>query len=265
MKNLLLHGVSAVAAPKAFRFILLAILLTSGVAEAKRGPTPPQFVVVRKLPPAAVMSRMQATCLQRGQSVVQATDTQVICSKPMDDSMRSIFIRALATPTYSTNPVYYFRVSAVRVGDSTTVAAEEYVQYQNAYGQQTNIPITNRKELESISAGLANMKATWEARLDAAGDDEGAALAASDAALASAGGKVANVAPLSPASTTTPKPEDMSGPSAGAAKQALAKFQCFDDFRIVGESSGKTLFEAKCSAGGTQLVECRGTSCKPLH
>ena len=245
---------------------LVAILLASGIAQAKKPPPPPQFVVIRKLPPSAVVARVQAGCLQKGQSVVQVSDTQVVCSKPMDDSLRSAFIRALATPTYSTNPVYYFRVSAIRVGENTTVAAEEYVEYQNAYGQLTNIPIRNRKELELVHAGLTNMKATWEARLDAAGGDEVAALAASDAALASTGGMVASTPPpASPASAVSASQHPSASPSAPAAKRALAEFQCFDGFRLVGDSAGKTLFEAQCNGGGTQLVECRGMSCKPLY
>jgi hypothetical protein len=254
--------------------VLIALLfaLASLAAQAKKPPPPPQFVVVRKLPPEAVTQRMQAHCLQEGMSVVSATPTQVTCTKPMDNSLRSAFVRALATPQYSTNPIYHFRVTAIRVGDNTTISAEEFVQYQSAFGQVTTIPIQNRKELTSIGTGLQNMKVTWEARLSAAGDDEVAALEASNAAQTSGTsatppgvlGNGAGIAAQMRQAAATASTASLN-PSAAAAKQTLAQYQCLDSFRMVGESGGKSLFEGTCRSGETQLVECKGMSCRALR
>jgi hypothetical protein len=256
------------------KFILLvAAILACSTANAKKPPPPPQFVIVRKLPPEAVLQRMQAACVQNGMSILSVAPTQLTCTKPMDDSMRSMFIRALVTPSYSTNPVYHYQVNAIRVGDNTTISMQEFVQYQNAFGQITNIPITNRKELTTIGTSLQNMKTTWEARLAANGDDEVAALAASNAAMNGGSGPPpsstsAPPPPVSPVSSSGRGLEAAAveaNPSAQAAKQALTQLGCADSIRIVGDSGGKTLFEGHCRAGGTQLVQCSGMACKGLR
>lgn len=258
--------------------ILIAFLgiTLSASAFAKKPPPPPQFIVVRKLPPEAVVQRFQLNCAQHGMSIVSVTATQVECTQPMNDSLKSLFIRALTQPAYATNPIYHYRVNAIRVGDSTTVSVEEFAQYQNAYGQTTTIPITNRNELTSIGTGLQQMKAKWESRLAAAGDDERAALAAADADLAAQGGVIANqpvAAPpassSAPAITNAGQPQSSMAradlhPSAAAAKQTLAQFQCAEAVRLVGESGGKAIFEGSCSHSRTRLVQCAGMTCKPL-
>lgn len=247
---------------------LLALLLPLN-AHAKKDPLPPTFVVVRKLAPAAVIDRVQWSCLQNGMTIAQATPSSVTCARPMDGSFKSLLIRALITPSNATNPVYYYRLSAIRVGSSTTIATDIYMQYQNAFGQVTTLPITNRKEMQENYAGLLNMKTTWESRLAAHADDEQSAMEESNAEFASRNGMTnpttATSDSAAPESGDPDYPVADNHPSAGAAKQALGQAGCNESFRIVGDSNGKTIFEAKCTAGGSLLVQCQGAACKPLQ
>lgn len=188
--------------------------------------------------------------MRKGMSVELASDTQVVCSKPMDDSMKSLFIRALATPSYSTNPVYRYRLTAIQIGEQTTVSIDPFVQYANAYGQVNTIPITNKKERAIIRSELDALKAGWEQRL--------------------ASGQSPITAPTQPTAPTAALPRSIepptpNHPSAPAAKQALGQLQCFDGFRQVGASGSGTLFEATCPGGATRLVSCTGGSCRVLQ
>lgn len=247
------------------KLILAAMVcaMTTNAAGADRSSV--LFVVVRNLPPSEVTSRVQASCLQKGMAVDQATETQVTCSKPMDSSLRSTLLRALATPAYSTNPVYKYRVNAIRVGDQTTVSAEEYVQYQNAYGQMTTIPITNKKELASIQAGLETMKSNWESKL-----------ATESSAQPTASQPSSNEAtpPSSDARASQPVPNQVrsigsesayANPSGPSARAEFTKLGCRDNFSLVSSSAGRSIFEATCASGKRQLLECYGSGCRPLN
>ena len=55
------------------------------------------------------------------------------------------------------------------------------------------------------------------------------------------------------------------GASAQAAKAELARFQCFDNFNLVSESGGRSIFEATCKGGKRQLMECWSGACRTLN
>lgn len=145
------------------RAIALAVLVVACVNAAAA----PVVVTVKNLPPSELLSWVAAGCLQNGMSVEVTTDTQIVCARPMDDSMKSTFFRALATPSYSTKPIHRMKLTVIQTGELTTVAAEEYTEYQNAYGQTTRIDNTNKKEVAALRTGLEQMKARWESKADA--------------------------------------------------------------------------------------------------
>ena len=53
-----------------------------------------------------------------------------------------------------------------------------------------------------------------------------------------------------------------SGP---AAKSEFAKLGCSESFSLVSSSGGRSIFEAQCSSGKRQLLECHGAACSPLN
>lgn len=55
------------------------------------------------------------------------------------------------------------------------------------------------------------------------------------------------------------------GAFADAAKIELVKLQCSDGFGFVSESSGRGIYEATCTNGKRQLLECRSGSCKTMN
>jgi hypothetical protein len=56
------------------------------------------------------------------------------------------------------------------------------------------------------------------------------------------------------------------GNAAPAAKAELAKQQCNDNFGVVSESEGRSIFEATCkSTGKRQLMECWMGACRALN
>lgn len=61
------------------------------------------------------------------------------------------------------------------------------------------------------------------------------------------------------------RPFNYQGPSAAAAKSELARFQCFDNFNMVSESGGRAVYEATCSGGKRQLLECVSGACRTLN
>lgn len=229
----------------------LAAAIALCALPAFAGQPGPLVVIVRDLPPAELTTRVQARCLQRGMTVEQASETQVVCSIPMDDSMKSMFIRALATPSYSTNPVYRYRITAIRIGNETTVAIDPSVSWANAYGQVTTSPITNKKARAQLQADLDGIKADWERKLASGGTPSPAGGAASVSSTPPPPPTAASPAPLPPGAT--------------GAKLILGQMQCFDNFRLVGESNGSAIFEATCKSGGVQLVTCRGMSCHTIQ
>lgn len=224
---------------------LISLLFLACSSFALAGTSSVVSIAVKDLPPAELFPHIIAGCLQRGMAVVETTDYQVVCSAPMDDSMRSLFIRALATPSYSTNPVLYSRVTAVSSGGMTTVAAEEYFQYQNAYGQVKTIPVTNKKSLAATRAGLEQMKANWESRSESA--------------------VVSPTAAAEPKASPAPAQSAYSRPSAAQARQALVQAGCPDDFQLVGTNGPRTVFSGLCTGGRRQMVECKGMTCAPLR
>lgn len=120
-------------------------------------------VTIRNYPAAEAIAKFSQGCLQSGGNLEQVGSMQAICAKPMDNSAKSMFLRALATPSYSTNPVYRARFSVIENGGSTTLHVEPYIEYQNAYGQVTKIPYTNAADLANVQATFNQLKAEWEA------------------------------------------------------------------------------------------------------
>lgn len=122
------------------------------------------YVIVRDLPPSRLITEMLQNFMKEGMSIESSTETQLLCSKPMDSSLKSIFLRALTTPRYSTNPVYKYRTTVAKNGSDTTISVEMYFEYQNAFGQMTRTPITHKGENEKLRAGLEQLKRNWESR-----------------------------------------------------------------------------------------------------
>lgn len=145
------------------RILYGAVLaLTACASAGGQAPASNPVVTIRNYPAADAIAKVSTGCVTGGGQLEQITAQQVVCARPMDGSMRSMLLRALATPSYSTNPVYRIRFSAIEYGGSTTLSANMWAEYQNAYGQTTQIPITNRQELANAQAQLDRFKAEWE-------------------------------------------------------------------------------------------------------
>lgn len=144
--------------------LLICLFATSCATSPSRTVSNPT-VTIRSYPAADAIAKFSQGCLQSGGNLEQVGTMQAICAKPMDNSAKSMFLRALATPAYSTNPVYRARFSVIENGGSTTLHVEPYIEYQNAYGQTTKIPYTNATDLANLQARFNEIKAEWESSL----------------------------------------------------------------------------------------------------
>ncbi len=51
---------------------------------------------------------------------------------------------------------------------------------------------------------------------------------------------------------------------AGMARSELGKMHCDRDFRFVSSADGEEVYQATCTSGTTQLLECDGVACRPV-
>lgn len=143
--------------------VILAGCATASGTTAQGPKVTKPTVTIRNYPAADAIAKFSQGCLQQGGSLEQVSPMQATCARPMDDSMKSMFIRALATPAYSTKPVYRARFSVIQNGSTTTLQVDPWIEYQNAYGQVTKIPYTNQADLQQVQATFDQLKAQWEA------------------------------------------------------------------------------------------------------
>lgn len=138
------------------------ILASAGCATTPQAPyRVPQATIKGATAEQVKMPIMQA-CASAGGSIETATDHQIICAKPMDDSMGSLLYRALATPKYATNPVIRARYTLVESGGSVFVTIDTFSQYQNAFGQVNTTPIQNGNIAAQAQGMLDRIKASIE-------------------------------------------------------------------------------------------------------
>lgn len=146
---------------------LVPALLAAGVmnAEAKKPKAAwhAPAITIAGMNAATAQSRMAIWCGKVEGSVEVNTERQVVCSKPMDGSLKSSFWKAFFTPRYATNPTMYVRFNFSPLGDSLTIQIDSYLKYQNAYGQETTLVDRNGEWASQLQANLDHLKADWEA------------------------------------------------------------------------------------------------------
>ena len=54
-------------------------------------------------------------------------------------------------------------------------------------------------------------------------------------------------------------------PSAASARGELVRLGCSDNFAVVSSGAGRSIFEATCTSGKRQLLECYGSGCRLLN
>ncbi len=258
---------------KAIVILSCAAIFWACPAVAKQRNVPNPTVTVRAFPASDAIARFSIGCANSGGSIELVSDRQAICAKPMDNSMREIFFRALFTPRYATNPVYRARFTVIENGGNTTLIVDPYIEYQNAYGQVTRIPFTNEQELTNTQASLERFKREWES-----GNRSMVSFNASTKNVPNIysdsyeepqqGAEPANTEVTQSAESPMPEPTFSTAnlhPSAPTAKVELARMQCLDKFDLVSDNGTQAIFEGTCANKKRQLLECRGMMCKALN
>lgn len=148
--------------------------------------------------------------------------------------------RALLTPSYSTNPDAKVRYNFFESAAQVMVATDMFIEFENAYGQKNINPIENVALRDQAQAMLQRMK------------DEHLAKSSTES--------IASI----PSSA-------ISAPSDPAAVQALARKYasergCPQDFAVVSDEEGRTIFESTCPNTRKRiLIECWTGICRPLN
>ena len=138
-------------------------LAVGGCASVPTAPYVAPHVTIAGMTTEAAKLELVQICVAGGAVVEQNTPNQLTCTKPMDDSFKSLLFRALTTPKYSTNPVGTVRYSFVEAGGKLFVTADMFLEYQTAFGQTNRTPITNENLLGQRQMVLDQLKAKHEA------------------------------------------------------------------------------------------------------
>ena len=137
-------------------------MLCAGCATTPTVPYRAPTVMINDMSAEEAKLEIIKNCIGGGGVVAVNTPTQLICSKPMDDSFGSLMYRALVTPRYSTNPEAKARYSFTEANGKLFIAIDMALEYENAFGQLNRTPITNGNIAANAQAMLDRIKAMHE-------------------------------------------------------------------------------------------------------
>lgn len=133
---------------------------TSGTKEFAGKPS----VVITGMTQEDAQARFTSRCLSKGGRIVETNAYSITCARPMDDSMGSLFYRALATERYASNPEGHTQAAWANAGQNKLrITVNGWLEHQNAFGKTTrNYSIFNSAVKEDIQKSLNELKAEIE-------------------------------------------------------------------------------------------------------
>lgn len=224
---------------------LALVALIGGCATAPKVAYTNPSITVDGMTADAARAYVSQRCIMGGARVETNTPTQVVCAKAFDGSFGSLMYRALTTPDYSTNPDAKVRYNFFQNGAQLMVAADMYVEFENAYGQKNIRPIQNFQLRDQAQAMLQNMK-----------DEHMAANAVAAATPPSA--------PVAAAAAPAPAPAAFNNTDAG--RKFASSIGCPVGFNKLSDDGRRAIFETTCANTRDRiLVECVAGACAKLR
>ena len=105
----------------------------------------------------SVMNALTSYCNEKGFMVLEATDSNVLCSKETD-GMGSVMAQMAIGNAYSTTPVGKLRFSIGEIGDKIKVWTDAWIETQMAMGQVNQMKITDNASINALQERLDNLK-----------------------------------------------------------------------------------------------------------
>ena len=235
------------------RFAVILVLLTlAGCASTPRVAYVPPTATFRGVTSDEFRAEMIQRCVRNGATPTVNTESQLVCAKPMDDSMGSLMFRALATPQYSTNPLVQVRFNMAKMGSDLIVVTDFYYEFETAYGQKNVQPIQNGQSAADTQRTLDELKSKLEAAKATTSVDTPSPAAA------------AVPAP----SQTAPAPKAASVVTSsdgylGAARAFANQYTCSTDVTLESKEGDREVYETACPSGPMK-IECWSGICRQI-
>lgn len=141
---------------------LIPALAMVGCASTPIVPYVAPTVTMRGVSSEAFRAQMIQRCAKNGMSATVNTPSQIVCSRPFDESLASWSFRALALPANATNPVVHNRFNLAETGGTLVVVNDAFWDYQNAFGQKTVEPVRDGAGAQVTQRTLDELKSKLE-------------------------------------------------------------------------------------------------------
>lgn len=230
--------------------VILVLLTLAGCASTPRVAYVPPTATFRGVTSDEFRAEMIQRCVRNGATPTVNTESQLVCAKPMDDSMGSLMFRALATPQYSTNPLVQVRFNMARMGSDLIVVTDFYYEFETAYGQKNVQPIQNGQSAADTQRTLDELKSKLEAAKATRTVD--APTPAHNAAPTQAAGQ--------PAAASVVASTDG---YLGAARAFAGQYSCSTDLKLESKEGDREVFTSACPSGPMK-IECWSGICRQI-
>ncbi|WP_265498258.1 hypothetical protein [Providencia rustigianii] len=105
----------------------------------------------------SVMNALTSYCNEKGFMVIEATESNVLCSKETE-GMGSVMAQMAIGNAYSTTPVGKLRFSIGEVGNKVKVWADAWIETQMAMGQVNQMKVSDNASINALQERLDNLK-----------------------------------------------------------------------------------------------------------
>jgi hypothetical protein len=227
---------------------VIVLLTLAGCASTPRVAYVPPTATLRGVTSDAFRAEMIQRCVRNGATPTVNTESQLVCAKPMDDSMGSLMFRALVTPQYSTNPLVQVRFNMAKMGADLIVVTDFYYEFETAYGQKNVQPIQNGQSAADTQRTLDELKSKLEA--------------------AKATRTVDAPAPAVAATQTSTQPKAASVVVSrdgylGAARAFAGQYSCSTDLKLESKEEDREVYTSTCPSGPMK-IECWSGICRQI-
>ena len=100
-----------------------------------------------------VQNKISKLCLDNGWYVSDQSDNHVLCEGRLDPA-QDVLITAFLKPAYATETELPVRFQTSAYNGQTRVVAKQWVQWQNAFGQETRHVMNSVEQFNSIQSKL---------------------------------------------------------------------------------------------------------------
>ena len=102
---------------------------------------------------AVVQSKISKLCLDNGWFISDQSDNHILCEGRLDPT-QDILMTAFLKPSYASETELLIRFQTSSYNGKTRVVAKQWVQWQNAFGQETKHTMNSVAQFNSVQSKL---------------------------------------------------------------------------------------------------------------